>query len=129
MQLHYRDETRSKKCPCCTIADETAAHVLLCPEADRVEIFHATAEFLEDWTKVNDTDPDLAECIGEYVRGCVTASMSEMWQGLGSRFDRLGEAQDIVGWCRVMEGLISREIAEIQHWHLCLSGSCLSIER
>ena len=66
--LHYRDTSHCPLCPCCTVAEETAAHMLSCNEAGRVEALHVTADCLEDWMEDNDTDPDLAKCIGEYVR-------------------------------------------------------------
>jgi hypothetical protein len=61
----------SNKCPCCTIHVETAEHVILCPEEGRVEVFIQSLLFLERWLHKVDTDPELANCIVEYVCVCV----------------------------------------------------------
>lgn len=66
LNRRHRDG-RSDKCPCCTIHVETAAHVLLCPEAGRIEAFMHGTDTLELWLKTADTDPDLTESIVEYV--------------------------------------------------------------
>jgi hypothetical protein len=59
----------SNKCPCCTIHVEMAEHVILCPEEGRVEVFMQSSLFLERWLHEVDMDPELADCIVEYVQG------------------------------------------------------------
>ena len=66
LSRRHRDG-RSVKCPCCTIHVETAAHILLCPEAGRVEAFRLGTTALERWLDKADTDPDLVDSIVEYV--------------------------------------------------------------
>ncbi len=48
LSRRHRDG-RCDKCPCCTIHVETASHVLLCPEAGRVEAFQLGTTALEQW--------------------------------------------------------------------------------
>ena len=72
-QRHH--DGRSDKCPCCTIHVETAAHVLLCPEAGRTEAFMLGTNTLELWVNNADTDPELTESIVEYVRRRGTITM------------------------------------------------------
>ncbi len=67
LSRRHRDG-RCDKCPCCTIHVETAAHVLLCPEAGWVEAFQLGTTALEQWLDEADTDPDLTDSIVEYVQ-------------------------------------------------------------
>ncbi len=68
--LHWRHrDGRSNKCPCCTLHVETAKHVILCPEDGRAEVFMRLSELLKWWLYNVNTDPELAECILEYVQG------------------------------------------------------------
>ncbi len=76
LSWRHRDG-RCDKCPCCTIQVETAAHVLLCPEAGRVEAFQLGTTALEGWLDKADTDPDLSDSIVEYVRRRGTITMEE----------------------------------------------------
>jgi hypothetical protein len=62
LNWHHQDGC-SNKCPCCTTHVETATHVILCPEASRVEAFMQSAQALEKWPKEANTDPDLMNCI------------------------------------------------------------------
>jgi hypothetical protein len=64
--LHQRHrDGQSNKCPCCTIHEGTAEHVLLCPEEGQVEVFMQSLLALERWLNKVDTDPDLADIIIE----------------------------------------------------------------
>ena len=49
-----------------------------CQEEGRVEVFMSTADALEDWMEHAETDPDLADCIMEYVRGRGGETMEEV---------------------------------------------------
>ena len=127
--LHQRDNSHCPMCPCCTVVAETTDHVLRCEEAGRVEAFHLTADCLEDWMECNDTQEDLAECLGRYVHGRDSETLSEICQDMGGRFHSLGRSQDKVGWRRLLEGMVVKEVAVIQREHLCAIGSAISITR
>jgi hypothetical protein len=71
-------DRQSNKCPCCTIHVETAEHILLCPEEGWIEAFWLAMTALERWLKEADTDPDLADCIVEYVQRRGTVTMEEV---------------------------------------------------
>jgi hypothetical protein len=105
---------RSNKCPCCTLHVETAEHVILCPEERRVEVFMRSSELLERGLHIVDTDPELAECIVEYVQGRGQELMEEIVRGAPERFNAMGRSQDKIGWRRFLEGMISKEITRIQ---------------
>ena len=58
---------RCEKCPCCTIHVEIVEHIILCPVVGRVEAFRQASRALEYWLEEANTDPDLIECIVDYV--------------------------------------------------------------
>ncbi len=128
LRRRHRDG-RSNKCPCCTVHMETAKHVILCPEEGRVDVFMQLSELLERWLCNVDTDPELADCIVEYVQGRGQLLMEEIVWGAQERFKAMGRSQDKIGWRQFLEGMISKEITGIQQQHYALSGSRLSLER
>jgi hypothetical protein len=69
---------RSNKCPCCTIHMEATEHILLCPKEGWIEAFRLAMTALERWLKETDTDPDLANCIVEFVQRGGTGTMEEV---------------------------------------------------
>ena len=97
LRWRHRDG-RSNKCPCSTLHVETAEHVILCPEERRVEVFMRSSELLERGLHIVDTDPELAECIVEYVQGRGQELMEEIVWGAPERFNAMGRSQDKIGW-------------------------------
>jgi hypothetical protein len=77
---------------------ETAKHVILCLEEGHVEVFMRSSELLEQWLYNVNTDPELAECIVEYVQGRGQESMEEIIWGALERFNAMGRSQDKIGW-------------------------------
>jgi hypothetical protein len=63
------DRSKVKKCPSCTIARDTCAHVLFCTHQGRVEMLRHTLDLMEDWLEESNTDPNLLDCIAEYAHG------------------------------------------------------------
>ena len=47
--------------------------------------------------------------------------------GRQSRFSALTRLQDAIGWKRLLEGMVSAEIAKLKQQHLQVSGSRMSI--
>ncbi len=77
--LRRRHRNRwSNKCHCCTIHVEMAEHILLSPKEGRIEAFRLATTALEWWLKEADTDPDLADCIVEYMQRWGTVTMEEI---------------------------------------------------
>ena len=128
LSRRHRDG-RSDKCPCCTIHVETAAHVLLCPEAGRVEAFQLGTTALERWLDKADTDPDLTDSIVEYVRRRGTITMEEATMDAPPRFRNIALSQDKIGWRRFLEGMILTEITSIQRQHIAVNGSRMSLDK
>ncbi len=119
---------RSNKCPCCTIHVETAEHILLCPKEGRIKAFQLATTALERWLKEADTDPDLADCIVEYVQRWGTVTMEEVVQEAPRRFRMMGPSQDKIGWRRFLKGMISKEITVVRRQFYALNGSRVSLE-
>ncbi len=124
-----RRDGRSDKCPCCTIHVETATHVLLCPEAGRVEAFQLGTTALKQWLQKADTDPDLTDSIVEYVRRRGTITMEEAIVDALLRFRQMALSQDKIGWRRFLEGMISKEITSTQRQYIAVNGSGTSMDK
>jgi hypothetical protein len=105
---------RSDKCPCCTIHVEIVEHIILCPEVGRVEAFMQSSQALEQWLEIANTDPDLIDFILDYVQGQGTITMASAMQNAPPQFQALGDLQDIIGSRRFLEGMISKEIVDLQ---------------
>jgi len=123
LSQRHRD-WRCDKCPCCTIHVETTAHVLLCPEAGRVEAFQLGTIALERWLDKADTDPDLMDV---WRRGTIT--MEEAIIDAPPRFRHMALLQDKIGWRRLLEGMISMEITSIQRQYIAINGSHMSLDK
>jgi hypothetical protein len=61
-----------------------------------------------------DTDPDLIDCIVDYVRGQGTVTMALAVQNAPARFQALGHLQDTIRWQWFLEGMVSKEIVALQ---------------
>ncbi len=83
-------------------------------------------DLLSCWMVEVDTDPDLRECILEYAKGRGTITMSEICQGRDSRFQRMAMDQDKIGWRRFMEGMVTKDLQEIQTTYSAIEGSNVS---
>jgi hypothetical protein len=74
---------------------------------------------LERWLHDVDMDPELADCIVEYVQRRGQGSMEETVQEMPRRFNTMGQSQDRIGWRRFLEGMILKEITGIQQQYYC----------
>ncbi len=128
--LRWRHQDgRSDKCPCCIIHVETAEHVILCPEVGRVEAFMQSSQALEQWLGEADTDPELIDCIVDYVQGRGTIAMASAMRDDPPQFQAFGQLQDVIGWRRFLEGMISKEIVVLQQQFYAVNGSWLSLDK
>jgi hypothetical protein len=55
--------------------------------------------------------------------------MQSLCEELDTRFQGMARSQDMIGWRRFMEGMISRGIVEIQRDYLQLSGARWKLDR
>ena len=116
-------------CPSCRQCPETAEHVLHCNEAGRVETLLLTIDSLELWLEKMDTDPVLADGLVQYARGRGGISMAEICREMDSRYKTMARSQDIIGWRRFMEGMISQHVVERQRDHLRCRGTQWQLNR
>ena len=124
----YQEE-RSPLCPSCEQCEETTAHVLHCSECGRVAALQRTIDNLEQWLESVGTERMLAKSLVSFARGRGGRTMEEVVRPLPLRYQRLGRSQDAIGWRRFMEGMISKEVVELQREYITLSGSRLSLQR
>jgi len=69
---------------------------------------------LEWWLYDAGTDPELADCIVEYVQRWGQETMEEIVQEAPRRFNAMGQSQNKIGWRRFLEGMILKEITGVQ---------------
>jgi hypothetical protein len=96
-----------------------------------VDALLATITLLDQWLKGNDTDPDLRECIYEYAMGRGEVLMENICleHGYDEQYVKMAKAQDSIGWRRFMEGMVSKEMRNIQRTHASVSGMRHNTER
>jgi hypothetical protein len=100
---------------------------MVCPEVGRVEM--QSSQGLEQWMEDADTDPDLVECIMDYVQGRGTVTMASAVQNTPARFQALGRLQDKIGWHRFLEGMVSTGIVALQQQFCMVNGSWMSLDK
>ena len=120
-QKQYKPE-HDPLCPSCGREDESCAHVLYCEEVGRVESLCRSIDNMAQWLHDVGTDPQLSQLIIAFAKGRGGTSMFELTRTADLKFRLLAESQDIIGWRRFMEGMISKEWAEIQRDHYNLFG-------
>jgi hypothetical protein len=127
-QKQYKPE-HDPLCPSCGRVEETCAHVLHCEEAGRVECLTRSIDNMAEWLRDTGTDPQLSRLLIAYAKGRGGTSMTELTRNAALRFRLLAESQDIIGWRRFMEGMISKEWAELQKDHYNLVGGKVTPSR
>lgn len=116
------DDSVDPKCPSCRRCTETTGHILGCDEVGRVEVLMQTIDMLECWLIKMDTEPVLTECLVEFARGRDAVKMQEVCRHKNDRLRGMAKSQDIIGWRRFMEGMISRRVIEVQREYLQMKG-------
>lgn len=112
MQRRYK-ENHDPRCPSCCIAVETCGHVLMCREEGRVDVLERSIDLLDDWLIEQDTDEELRFCLIDYARGRGGVTMYDLCHNKSEGYQRLARSQDMIGWRRFMEGMISKEMLNV----------------
>ena len=115
-----------KLCPSCNRRPETTAHVLHCNEAGRVDALHQTISSMDSWLQSVQTDPELRRCLVKYAKGRGGQKMEDIVRSSHPRFRALAISQDKIGWRRFMEGMISKECAQLQGEFMAACATKLS---
>ena len=69
---------------------------------------------LENWLNEAKTETGLKHAICSYARGRGNTSMAVATGGQRALYGGMADSQDLIGWRRFMEGMISKEMVEIQ---------------
>ncbi len=94
-----------------------------------MEVFTQSLLALEWWLYDANTDPELADCIVEYVQRRGQETMDEIVQKAPRRFNAMGQSQERIGWRRFLEGMILKETTGLQQQYYTLNGSKMSLEK
>jgi hypothetical protein len=110
-----RDSSVCPMCPSCTIARETAGHILRCGEEGRVQALHKISSQVLQWMSSVGTDRDLIFLVGRYIRDRDQVSMEDICDeyGLPRSLRPFALSQDQIGWQRFLEGMVSRELGRL----------------
>ncbi len=76
-----------------------------------------------------DTDPDLIDCNIDYVQGRGTITMALAVRNAPPQYQAFGQLQDVIGWRRFLEGMISKEIVVLQQQFYAVNGSQMSLDK
>ena len=108
-----------ERCPNCG-RRETAAHLMLCPDEDRMQLFLDNVDKLAEWMEKDDkTDPELAYWITKNILMRGDKQFLEMGR-MSPKLHSLAVSQDQIGWQLFTEGHISIHFYEIQQFHLTM---------
>jgi hypothetical protein len=107
-----RDESICPMCPSCTIARETAGHILRCSEEGRVMALHKFSSHAMQWMSSIGTNRDLIFLIGKYIIGRGQQTMEGICEefNIPLSFRPFAMSQDQIGWRRFLEGMVSKEL-------------------
>ena len=113
MQARYTPDF-DKLCPSCHEEIETCHHVLSCEEEGRVELLLNSIQLVDMWMKDHGTDSKLRKYLTLYAKGRGGTTMGEIVGLEQGKYRQLARSMDIIGWRRFMEGMIPKEVIEIQ---------------
>ena len=109
-------------------AKETAAHLCLCPNEDRVRLFTEGVDQLSKWLEGSGkTNLELQYWIPKYMKYRGTRRFQDMGQ-MSPNMRALAVSQDKIGWRNFMEGRVSKEFYQMQAQHSASSTSFLNGE-
>jgi hypothetical protein len=93
----------------------------------RVDVLHKSIDLLDQWLRESGTEANLRKILIQYAHGRGGKSIQEI-VGFQIQYRRLAASVDCIGWRRLMEGMISRELVELQKYAVTGTGSRMSVE-
>ena len=126
--LSYQDK-RAPTCPSCKKCVEDCAHVVKSEEVGRTAAFVESVRHFELWLKENDTDEEVTECLIEYLLGRGDKTFTECAEGCSAQLTTLANSQDVIGWGRFTEGMVSKHLIELQEAYYGITGSRRSADK
>ena len=100
-----------------------------CEEDGRTAAFEESVHQFELWLKENDTCEEVAECLVEYLLGRGVKTFVECAEGRLARLTTVAKSQDVIGWGRFTEGMVSKHLIELQEVYYGTTGSRRSVEK
>jgi hypothetical protein len=92
-----------------------------------VDVLHKSIDLLDRWLKDNSTEANLRWLLIQYAHGHGGRTIQEI-VGFQLQYRRLAASVDSIGWQRLMEGMISRELVELQKYALVESESRMTVD-
>ena len=126
--LSYQDK-RDPTCPSCKKCVEDCAHIIRCEEAGRTAAFEESVHQFELWLKENDTCEEVTGCLVEYLLGRGVKTFVECAEGCSDRLTTVARSQDVIGWGRFTEGMVSKHLLELQEVYYGITGSRRSADK
>ena len=118
------DKKVKNVCPSCGVIGESVAHVAICDDPGRKELFLGSVDELTEWMTKSKTEPTMAKIIELYLRARGSRKMSDCVSGSPSSWHTLlAKYQDRLGWQNFIEGRFVSIFVQIQRRHLETSES------
>jgi hypothetical protein len=96
------------KCPSCANCKETTAHLLLCQEESRVKCLEQQLLLIQDWLYSSGTKRELAQIIMNFL--FAKGDTSRYHHQNNGQYAPFVSSQERIGWAKLMEGMISKEL-------------------
>ena len=90
-------------------------------------MLHKSIDQLDKWLRDNGTEVNLRRFVVQYAHGRDGRTMQEI-VGFQLQYRRLAASLDCIGWRRLMEGMISRELVELQRYALVEADSRMTVD-
>ena len=84
---------------------------------------------METWLRESGTDPVLTACLVEFAKCRGERTMESITDCHDYRYHRLGTSQDLIGYRRFMEGMVSKECKALQYQYSVIRGSKHSVDK
>ena len=99
-----------EKCPNCTSCKETTSHLLHCREIGRIKCLTMMIRHVSNWMETVHTSPELADLITDYLSSKGTLLHHHQPTQILPQYSAFIQSQDTIGWSRMMEGMVSKEL-------------------
>ena len=87
---------------------ETCARVISCNESGRIDALYLYINLLDKWLKKVGMHTQIRKYILQYAKRRGRISMVYVLHGTSRRYRKLAASQELIGWRRFMEGMISK---------------------
>ena len=102
-----------KQCPSCLACKETTRHLLQCRELGRIKCLNLMIWQVTTWMQEVGTTPELSDLITEYLLSRGTLLFDWGHSHIPPQYSDFIMSQDKIGWSRMMEGMLSKELLSL----------------